>query len=87
MSRTKLCIIISIGYIKLKCFYFVMKLVNDDTAAGSQDTLTDQLRLVRLEQERRVRHIRDVCHHWADKASRQRKENKKLWEFPFRTFT
>ena len=47
-----------------------MKLVNDDTAAGSQDTLTDQLRLVRLEQERRVRHIRDVCHHWADKASR-----------------
>ena len=65
-TRTKLFIMILIGYLKLKIVYFVLNLWSNQQNVQERTSVSDEekMKIVALEQKRRVDHIRKVCDQW-----------------------
>ena len=65
-TRTKLFIMILIGYLKLKIVYFVINLWSNQQHFQDRTSVSDEekMKIVAVEQKRRVNHIREVCDQW-----------------------
>ena len=59
-------IIILTGYLKLKIVYFVINLWSNqqNVQDGTSVSVEENMKIVALEQKRRVNHIREVCDQW-----------------------
>ena len=57
---------ILIGYLKLKIVYFVLNLWSNQQNVQERTSVSDEekMKIVALEQKRRVNHIREVCDQW-----------------------
>ena len=79
-TRTKLFIMILIGYLKLKIVYFVINLWSNQQHFQDRTSVSDEekMKIVAVEQKRRVNHIREVCDQWK-KAGQSKVTIEKLW--------
>ena len=59
-------VMILIGYLKLKIVYFVLNLWSNQQNVQERTSVSDEekMKIVALEQKRRVDHIRKVCDQW-----------------------
>ena len=57
-------VMILIGYLKLKIVYFVLNLWSNQQHYQDGTSVEENLKIVALEQKRRVNHIREVCDQW-----------------------
>ena len=74
MIRTRVCIMILMGYLKLEMVYFLIKFLSKEEnyetrGEEHQNTDTDMMKITALEQQRRAEHIKTVCHDWEDKKA------------------
>ena len=79
-TRTKLFIMIFIGYLKLKIVHFVINLCSNQQNIEDRTSVSveQKMKIEALEQKRRVNHIREVCNQWKQKSGQSKVNAEKL---------